>query len=150
MRVYTYTILLLLILKSRALTTSTRRIERDVKKIRDYATVFRDSGSEVKFPGLSRKIREGWQVCQVVFRLFSRHISRNAVVSAKSPRYFSCPYSTGSFSPITCLLPSTLWKPSKCYTMVITLHGDKSPLDSSLQHKLETRPVSAVIPSSVL
>ena len=30
-----------------------------------------------------------------------------------------------------------------------TLHGDKSPLDSSLQHKLETRPVSAVIPSSV-
>ena len=55
-----------------------------------------------------------------------------------------------AFSPITCLLPSTLWKPSKCYTMVITLHGDKSPLDSSLQHKLETRPVSAVIPSSVL
>ena len=62
MRVYTYTILLLLILKSRALTTSTRRIERDVKKIRDYATVFRDSRIEVKFPGLSRKIREGWQV----------------------------------------------------------------------------------------
>ena len=51
MRVYTYTILLLLILKSRALITSTRRIERDVKKILDYATVFRDSGSEVKFPG---------------------------------------------------------------------------------------------------
>ena len=32
-------------------TTSTRRIERDVKK-RDYAPVFRDSGSEVKFPGM--------------------------------------------------------------------------------------------------
>ena len=55
--------LLLLILKSRTLTTITQRIERDVKKIRDYATVFRDSGSEVKFPGLSQKIREGWQVC---------------------------------------------------------------------------------------
>ena len=53
----------ILILKSRALTTITQRIERDLKKIRGYATVFRDSGSEVKFPGLSRKIREGWQIC---------------------------------------------------------------------------------------
>ena len=62
-------ILLLLILKSRALTTITQRIERDVKKIRDYATVFRDSGREVKYPGLSRKIREGWQVCIIMSHL---------------------------------------------------------------------------------
>ena len=60
-------ILLILILKSRALTTITQRIESDAKKIRDYATVFRDSGSEVIFPELSRKFREGWQVCSDVY-----------------------------------------------------------------------------------
>ena len=57
-----YACIYVLILKSRALTTIPQRIERDVKEIRDYATVFRDSRSEVKFPGLSRKIREGWEV----------------------------------------------------------------------------------------
>ena len=39
----------------------------------------------------------------------------------------------------TYLLPSTLWKLNKYVMMVITLHGIRSPLDSSLQHRLETR-----------
>ena len=47
----------------------TQRNERDVKKNRDYATVFRDSGSKVKFPGLSRIIREGWRVCDLLKQL---------------------------------------------------------------------------------
>ena len=41
----------------------------------------------------------------VCIRLFSRHISRNAVVSAKLPRYFSCPCSTGLPRPRLARLP---------------------------------------------
>ena len=35
---------------------------RDIQKIQDYATVFRDPWSKVKFPGLSQKMWEVWQV----------------------------------------------------------------------------------------
>ena len=98
----------ILILKSRALTTITQRIERDVKKIRDYATVFRDSGSEVKFPGLSRKIREGWQVWYTVLCLFfsesqpelnvlSKHEYDITVIISQNLSYFSLKFVESAF-----------------------------------------------------
>ena len=51
-RVYVCACIYVLILKSRALTTIPQRIERDVKKIRDYATVY--SGT----PGVKSNFRD--------------------------------------------------------------------------------------------
>ena len=39
------------------------------------------SGSKVKFPGLSRKIREGWQVCNIYIYIYSVIVSMGVIIT---------------------------------------------------------------------